>query len=132
MTPEEILTADLETLGMFIASRLPFFPFSALGKQCCAMSVIDRVIGQIIPDTEVRGMFSPEELAALIRRIDSSPRRRVAWGVWGLAYGEKPDFETLEGWEEEGGAEAVDGCWVEPDGVCEHGAPSWLLVLGLI
>jgi hypothetical protein len=28
--------------------------------------------------------------------------------------------------------EATDGCWVEPDGYCEHGCPSWLLKLGLI
>jgi hypothetical protein len=43
-----------------------------------------------------------------------------------------PDLETLMEWEAEGGCEAVDGCWVEPDGVCPHGSPSWLLVLGLI
>jgi hypothetical protein len=24
------------------------------------------------------------------------------------------------------------GCIVEPDGTCEHGRPSWLIVLGLI
>ena len=29
-------------------------------------------------------------------------------------------------------AEATDGCVIEPDGVCEHGHPSWLLELGLI
>ena len=28
--------------------------------------------------------------------------------------------------------EALDGCTVEPDGHCEHGAPSFLLALGLI
>lgn len=28
--------------------------------------------------------------------------------------------------------EASDGCRVEPDGVCEHGCPSPLLVLGMI
>jgi hypothetical protein len=28
--------------------------------------------------------------------------------------------------------EATDGCVIEPDGVCEHGHPSWLLRLGLI
>lgn len=45
---------------------------------------------------------------------------------------EPPDLETLLAWEEEGGCEATDGCWVEPDGVCSHGHPSWLLELGLI
>jgi hypothetical protein len=47
---------------------------------------------------------------------------------------EPPDLETLMEWAEEGGCEAACsyGCWVEPDGVCEHGKPSWLLQLGLI
>ena len=27
---------------------------------------------------------------------------------------------------------AIDGCDVEPDGECEHGYPSWPMVLGLI
>jgi hypothetical protein len=43
-----------------------------------------------------------------------------------------PDLETLLAWEAQGGCEAVDSCWVEPDGTCPHGCPSWLLVLGLI
>jgi hypothetical protein len=47
---------------------------------------------------------------------------------------EPPDVETLIAWEAEGGCEAAcpHGCWVEPDGVCIHGHPSWLLKLGLI
>lgn len=45
---------------------------------------------------------------------------------------ERPDIETLEEWDSGGGCEATDGCWVEPDGVCEHGHPSWLLRLGYI
>jgi hypothetical protein len=45
---------------------------------------------------------------------------------------EAPDVETLIEWDEEGGCEATDGCWVEPDGVCPHGCQSWLLELGLI
>lgn len=43
-----------------------------------------------------------------------------------------PTFEDLMDWDDEGGCEATDGCWVEPDGTCEHGHPSWLLVLGMI
>ena len=47
---------------------------------------------------------------------------------------EMPDVETLIEWEADGGCEAVcpHQCWVEPDGVCAHGNPSWLLKLGLI
>lgn len=35
-------------------------------------------------------------------------------------------------WLDEGGAEATDGCWVEPEGTCEHGHSSWLIGMGLI
>ena len=48
---------------------------------------------------------------------------------------EPPDLETLMEWMEgDGGCEAAcpHGCWVEPDGTCPHGKPSWLIVLGLI
>jgi hypothetical protein len=47
---------------------------------------------------------------------------------------EPPDIETLMQWEAEGGCEAAcpHGCWVEPDGVCTHGNPSWLVKLGFI
>ena len=44
----------------------------------------------------------------------------------------QPTMEQLRQWEAEGGCEATDGCWVEPDGHCEHGCPSWLIALGLI
>ena len=47
---------------------------------------------------------------------------------------EPPSIETLIEWESEGGCEAAcpHGCWVEPDGTCSHGNPSWLLKMGLI
>jgi hypothetical protein len=40
--------------------------------------------------------------------------------------------ELLRQLQEDGGGEATDGCWVEPDGHCNHGTPSWLLALCLI
>jgi hypothetical protein len=43
-----------------------------------------------------------------------------------------PDICIIVDWMEEGGCEATDGCWVEPDGYCEHGKPSWAIVLGYI
>ena len=45
-----------------------------------------------------------------------------------------PDMETLIAWDAEGRCEAAcpHRCWVEPDGTCPHGNPSWLLQLGLI
>ena len=46
---------------------------------------------------------------------------------------ETPDIETLQRWlDDDGGCEATDGCFVEPDGICPHGHKSWLLELGLI
>lgn len=43
-------------------------------------------------------------------------------------------IELLKEWEWDGGCEAAcpEGCWVEPDGYCEHGYASWLLAFGLI
>jgi hypothetical protein len=47
---------------------------------------------------------------------------------------EPPDIETLIALEAEGGCEAAcpHHCWVEADGRCTHGNPSWLLRLGWI
>jgi|WetSurMetagenome_2_1015567.scaffolds.fasta_scaffold68019_5 hypothetical protein len=44
----------------------------------------------------------------------------------------EPSMRTMNDWEAKGTAKAVDGCKVEPDGHCQHNAPSWLLVLGYI
>lgn len=44
-----------------------------------------------------------------------------------------PDkLQTLEDAEYNGECETTDGCYAEPDGVCEHGHPSWLLQWGYI
>jgi hypothetical protein len=43
-----------------------------------------------------------------------------------------PSIATMERWMDDGVARATDGCRVEPDGTCPHGAQSWLIVLGLI
>lgn len=44
----------------------------------------------------------------------------------------EPDFVTLASFLFEAAAESTDGCLVEPDGICRHGHPSWLLRLGVI
>lgn len=45
----------------------------------------------------------------------------------------EPPLDLLMEWfDEGGGCEATDGCWIDPDGVCPHGYPSWLLHLGYI
>ncbi len=48
------------------------------------------------------------------------------------ADGIEPDPEDMADWLNDGGAECPDGCWVEPDGTCEHGQPSWLIVYGIL
>lgn len=45
---------------------------------------------------------------------------------------EEPTIEQLMDWDHEGGCEATDGCWVEPDGTCPHGHVSWLIYKGFI
>jgi hypothetical protein len=44
----------------------------------------------------------------------------------------KPSMNKLMAWMDDGVAKATDGCKVEPDAMCDHGYPSWLLHLGLI
>lgn len=46
--------------------------------------------------------------------------------------GKPPTIKTMERWSNDGVAKATDGCRCEPDGSCQHGKQSWLLVLGLI
>lgn len=43
-----------------------------------------------------------------------------------------PTLDELIEQEGNGVVDATDGCQVEPDGVCPHGHPSWMLRLGLI
>lgn len=45
---------------------------------------------------------------------------------------EAPTEDELEEMISEAVCEATDGCLVEPDGICPHGHPSWLVALGWI
>ncbi len=49
-----------------------------------------------------------------------------------ITVGKPPCIKTLEKWSSDCGCKAIDGCWVEPDGECEHGYPSWLSAMGMI
>jgi hypothetical protein len=75
------------------------------------------------------GVVSVEELRD---NLGSQTETSEQGGPPAMSSVEPPDIETLREWEAEGGCEATDGCWVEPDGTCEHGHRSWLLELGLI
>jgi hypothetical protein len=44
----------------------------------------------------------------------------------------EPTVDEIEDMISGGIAEATDGCVVEPDGLCEHGFPSWLLYRGYL
>ena len=43
-----------------------------------------------------------------------------------------PDAETMTDWMNDGGCETPCGCWVEPDGKCQHGNFSWMILQGLL
>ena len=45
-----------------------------------------------------------------------------------------PDVSELTEWNREGGCECCGpcACWIEPDGECAEGFPSWLRILGYI
>lgn len=45
---------------------------------------------------------------------------------------DEPSEDEIEDMCYDGIAVATDGCSVEPDGICSHGYPSWLLELGII
>lgn len=45
---------------------------------------------------------------------------------------DEPSDEQLQEWMIDSIVQATDGCSVEPDGICRHGYPSWLVYLGYI
>ena len=59
-------------------------------------------------------------------------RKRRADGVHHIATEPKPTGAQLMAWEFDSHSEATDGCRVEPDGHCEHGHSSWMLVLKVV
>ena len=55
----------------------------------------------------------------------------VAWKIL-KGFSKPPSLGTMNRWSMDGVAKAVDGSRVEPDGFASSGAPSWLLVMGVI
>lgn len=51
---------------------------------------------------------------------------------WPTPEVDRPSMDELEQGALDGVCQASDGCDVEPDGICPHGHPSWLLRLGFI
>jgi hypothetical protein len=70
--------------------------------------------------------------AAGARPAAETESARPAGPGEGTTQGSPPSVVQLKEWLEESGCETPDGCWVEPNGTCEHGQQSWLLQLGMI
>lgn len=68
----------------------------------------------------------------LARGVKHEREAEIDSSVWPEVTTPFPGEDTLQGWMMDGSCEATDGCMVEPDGLCPHGHPSWLLKLGLI
>lgn len=97
-----------------------------------ALDKLQRVIN-LLQNKPVTQPRMTSQMETLLR--DASTDIRMVLGVkqWPEPTIEEPDLETLQEWmEDDGGCEATDGCWTDPDGTCPHGHPSWLLRLGLI
>lgn len=74
-----------------------------------------------------------EQIETILDEVLAAMRSYLHPLSWPDPTADRPDTETIEEWlNDDGGCEATDGCWVEPDGTCPHGHPSWFLVLGLI
>jgi len=63
------------------------------------------------------------------RRVSTSPR--LAFESF-KGFSKPPSIRKMEEWASDGVAKAVDGARVELDGFSPAGAPSWLLVMGMI
>lgn len=75
-----------------------------------------------------------EGRATMTWTTDGEPQlRRVSAMTAARALGkESPDASQLAEWACDGVAESILGERVEPDGIDEHGSPSWLLAMGLL
>ena len=66
--------------------------------------------------------------------MDSRVRRAIAADIRSGRL-ERPSLEEImrDDWDRGGCyAACAEYCFVEPDGHCEHGRPSWMLVMGVI
>ena len=59
-------------------------------------------------------------------------REKRTDGVTHRATTHRPSIKTMTRWASDCGAEATDGCWVAPDGSCQHGHTSWIRRLGYV
>lgn len=64
--------------------------------------------------------------------VEAFIQRRLDNGWIPYRMGMVPSWRRIEKMCEDGIAKATDGCQVEPDGTCQHGFPSWVIVAGVI
>jgi hypothetical protein len=64
--------------------------------------------------------------------LQSRRERFESLPTWARNVKSLPTLRTLMRWSNDGVAMTVDGQRIEPDGVASNGAPSWLLVVGVI
>lgn len=72
-----------------------------------------------------------------LARLETSDGRKLALSCEHAykvlrGFPKPPSFMTMQKWMDDAVAKAVDGSRVEPDGIAASGAPSWLLVMGMI
>ena len=66
------------------------------------------------------------ELTAIAPKVYRSPKGTL------YTTSALPGIRTLERYSDNGVCPTPCGCRVEPDGVCPHGVPSWMIVAGVI
>ena len=84
---------------------------------------------------EVQALVSASADRGEIMSMDieyAGRRRAVESTEWPAPTTPAPDDDDMEAMIMDGTMEATDGCLVDPDGVCEHDYPSWLLYCDLI
>jgi hypothetical protein len=64
--------------------------------------------------------------------IKNWTERRDSLPTWAHGVHSIPTMRQLEKWSNDGIARTVDGQRIEPDGTAANGAPSWLIVLGML
>lgn len=99
-----------------------------------ALSLKNRRTGETveIPAGAVISWKAGKAIATWI--VDGSATERPI-GALSAARGleiEQPDLDQLSEWVHDGVCDSILGERVEPDGIDEHGSPSWLLAMGML
>ena len=87
-------------------------------------------------DQRVRVWSETRRVFGVLKQDVTFEQYKVKWPdavrITDTQYKKKPSVKVMTKWMMDGVAKATDGCRVEPDGVCSHGHPSWLLLLNVI